>query len=257
VGTLVPGAGTPSNPFTGGAGSASANQALTAVTTSANGFQTTRVINGQLYFGNGNPVTSGATPTIVQSTPALPAGAATGTTTNATSNGGANFFNEFAFLARNGSATINTLYVATDNGGLLKYSVSGTTATFVSSTTVNGASSFFGLAARNDPLNPNAADIFLTTGNGSQSGGATNQLVEFIDNAAPGTVFGANGAATPLLATSPAGNIFKGLDFAPQATPAPEPGTLLLGGFAALGMAGANYLRRRRAAAVATTTAVS
>src|SRR5262249_54179197 len=152
-------------------------------------------------------------------------------------------------LKRTGGATVDTLYVATDLGGggtgISKFSSNdGINWTTRGTTAVGTNTNFFGLAARIDPLNSAQADIFLTTGNGSMGG---NQIVEFIDTAAFNANIGGTNVGT--IATAPAGVAFKGLDFAPQATPAPEPGTLLLGSFAALGIAGANYLRRRRAAA--------
>jgi hypothetical protein len=86
-------------------------------------------------------------------------------------------------------------------------------------------------------------DIFATAGDGTA---ALNTLQRFTDTAA----FDANltGAFT-LLATAEAGTAFRGVAFAPSVVP--EPGSLLLGGAASVGLAAltARRSRRRQAAA--------
>jgi hypothetical protein len=206
--------------------------------TDANGFSAIRVTNGQLYF------VTGLGPTSVQQTnPALPTGGATTTTLVSFLNP----TNDFVLLNRTGGTGPDTLYVATDGVGLAKYFFNGSGWQFAGTTLIFGKSSIFGLSGVVDP-NTGNADLFLTTGDGTDGSGTgpggASQLVEFTDTAA----FSANinGAATAL-ATAASGFTFKGLDFAPQVTAAPEPGTLVLGGIAALGMAGVRYLRRRQA----------
>jgi hypothetical protein len=208
--------------------------------TDANGFAAIRVINGQLYVVNGLGPTN-----IQQTNPALPAGIATTTTLTSLLNPA----NEFVLLNRTGGAGPDTLYVATDGVGLAKYFFNGSGWQLAGTTSIGGKYSTFGLSGFVDPDTGNA-DLFLTTGDGTDGSGTgpggASQLVEFIDTAA----FSANLSGTAsVLATAPSGFTFKGLDLAPQATPAPEPGTLVLGGLAALGTAGVCYLRRRRAVA--------
>jgi hypothetical protein len=222
---------------------AGSSGALTPVLSSSNGFFSIRVINGQLYIAAG---TTSAATNILQTNPPLPTGSAT-TTTLAAPN---EIVNEFVFLKRGGGAGVDTLYYVADTGGttagLQKYFFNGTTWQAAGTTSLVGGV-LFGLTGFVDP-NTGNANLFMTTGNGglnmgTGTGGAS-QLVEFTDTAAFNATI--NGTSA-VLATAPTGFTFKGLDFAPQAaTPTPEPGTLLLGGVAALGMAGVRYLRRRR-----------
>jgi hypothetical protein len=221
-----------------GTTTAGSSAALTTVASTVNGFFSIRVVNGQLYVANGavDPLTGNPLTNIQRTNPPLPTGSATVTTLTTP----AEVVNEFVFLKRNGGAGVDTLYLATDEGGLLKFFFNGSTWQAAGTTTIPGISQY-GLTGIVDP-NTGNADLFMTTGNGTA--GVTTQLVEFIDTAAfNATITG----TSSILATAPSGFTFKGLDFAPQAaTPAPEPGTLALGGVAVLGMAGVRYLRRRR-----------
>jgi hypothetical protein len=228
----------------------------------ANGYSTIRVQGGQLFIVNGEPAQANVNPNVQKTTTPLPTGTSTAsalpTTTGGTVNSGSFgiFYNQFILLNRNGGPGFDTLYVATDNTtptagtGISKFSSADGGVTWTprgtASVTAGGSTflSFFGLTARIDPLNSSLVDLFLTTGGGV--GTTPNSLVEFVDTAAFNATITAG--TQSLLATAPAGTQFKGLDFAPQATVAPEPGTLVLGGLAALGMAGANYIRRRRTA---------
>jgi hypothetical protein len=119
--------------------------------------------------------------------------------------------NAFAFVLFDRDATVagvDSLYIADQTSGLLKYSFDGTAWTADGSV----AGSFTGLTGA---INGNNVDLYATSGTS-----AGNTLVKFTDTAAFNVTI--NGAVNTL-ATATANTAFRGVAFAPTAPSLPAP----------------------------------
>ncbi|HYV39590.1 MAG TPA: Ig-like domain-containing protein, partial [Gemmataceae bacterium] len=122
----------------------------------------------------------------------------------------------FYFLDRDASVPgLDTLYVADQTNGIMKYSFDGTNWTARGSK--SGAVS--GLVAALDGAN---ADIYVTTG---ASASANNNLLKYVDSAAFNATISLGTSTT--LATAGTNKIFRGLAFAPTPSPAAQTTTTL------------------------------
>jgi hypothetical protein len=188
----------------------------TAVTTvNAANTRGLNVVNGQLYGSTATTIYRTDTP--------LPTTSSSITPLVTTGLVGAV---SFVLLDRDSTvAGVDTLYVADTNNGLVKYSFDGTTWTQRGASDVGGA-----LAGITGFVNGTSASLFVTTFDGTT-------VESFTDTAA----FNADltGAFADLI-TAGSGIHFRGVSIVP------EPGSLLLGGAACVGLAGTALRRYRR-----------
>jgi hypothetical protein len=177
----------------------------------------TQVFNSQLYLSTATQIRRTNDP--------LPTGGGGGT--SVVVNTGLSNAMGFVFLDRDaGVAGLDTLYVADQTNGLVKYSFNGTAWT-------NQGSIAGGITGITGAVSGGNAVLYVTTGDGTTAG---NQLRSFTDTAAyNATVTG----SYTTLATAAAGTAFRGVAF----TPIPEPGALLLAGLAGVGLVAARLRR--------------
>jgi hypothetical protein len=142
---------------------------------------------------------------------------------------------QFAFVDRDATVVGNdTLYIADNTNGILKYSFDGSA--WTAHGTISG--SFTGLAAAK---NGTSADIFVTTAAG-------DKLQKLTDTASFNAAI--SGSLTTL-ATAPTNEVFRGVAFAPV----PEASSILFGGLMC-GVFGLTYgvrLLRRKVARTSAT----
>jgi hypothetical protein len=95
----------------------------------------------------------------------------------------------------------------------------------------------FGLAAAKDS---SGADLYVTTGAGAL---AANSVIKLFDSAGYNADINITTANNVTLFTAPAGNILKGIDFAPVTVP--EPASFVMAGLGVMGLVGWGLRRRK------------
>ena len=212
----------------------------TQISSTVNNTRVVNIFNGQLYtssasgsnigintVGTGTPITNGQTTALLSGT---------ATATNAYA---------FVFLNRNGSTGVDTLYVADQTAGLLKFSSADGGSTFTARGSIAG--SLTGITAVN---NGASVTLFATNGTSGATGTNTvggNNIVAITDTGA----FDASltGGSFTTLATASTSTVFRGIQFIPA--PVPEPATVLAASSLALAAVGGLRRRRKLATAVA------
>jgi hypothetical protein len=160
----------------------------------ANHPRVVQIVNNQLYFSDNNNIRRTNVP--LPTTGDVP-------TTDLTTTGLIQA-RGFVFFDYDGNGILDTLYVADQTNGLVKFSSEdGDTWTQRGSL----AGSFTGITGE---YTGSSYVLYVTTGNGTTAG---NQLRRYVDTAAYNQNIAAGSFVT--LATAPAGTIFRGVVFAP------------------------------------------
>ena len=169
------------------------------------------VFNNQLY---------GSTNTSVFKTDtALPTGASTITDLSGVT--GLTTASGFFFLDRDKNGTLDTLYVADQSSGLLKFTSTDGASWTARGSISGGINSVVGLD------NGSSVDLFVTTGNGTVAENLLQKLTDTSNQTSNIT------GSYSTLAKADAGTGFRSVQFSPTAAAVPEPASIVLVGMAA------------------------
>jgi hypothetical protein len=167
-----------------------------------NNFRTVQIAGGNLYTGS-EKGTAG-----IYSLAGLPTKATSPTNPIAFS-GEVDPISELPLESEPGSGKVDLIYIAQENTGIVKYSLSGSTWTNRGTVT---AGSYSGLAGR---VTGEGVRIYALKGYG-----AANSVVTMTDSAAASAAPATSAIAT--VSTAPAGTAYRGLAFAPEGPPPVE-----------------------------------